>query len=106
MKLTEQRCVPCEGGVDKMTQAEIDLHLKEIDGKWGQRGDKISRTFNFINFAHNMDFVNKVAKIAEQEGHHPDLHISYAICTIELWTHAIDGLSINDFVLAAKIDEL
>lgn len=61
---------------------------------------------HFVNFRHTMNMVNKIAAIAESEGHHPDLHISYAKLTIEIWTHAVNGLSENDFILAAKIDKI
>jgi 4a-hydroxytetrahydrobiopterin dehydratase len=107
MKLTEKRCTPCEGGVPALNSEEIQKYLHQINTGW-QVADssKISRTILFVNFAQTMDFVNKVAKLAEEEGHHPVLHISYGSCTIELWTHAIGGLSENDFILAAKIDRL
>jgi len=67
---------------------------------------KITREFNFVNFKHTMSFVNEVARIAEEEGHHPVMHVGYGSVEIELWTHAIDGLSENDFIIAAKIDRI
>ena len=66
---------------------------------------KLQRRFQFVNFTHTMQFVNRVAEIAEKEGHHPVMHVKYGECILELWTHAINGLSENDFILAAKIDE-
>lgn len=106
MNLAEKKCVPCEGGVSPFSQAEIDKGLQEVDSKWSLENGKITRTFNFVNFAHNMDFINKMAKLAEEEGHHPDFFVSYATCKVTIWTHAIDGLSENDFILAAKIDNI
>ncbi len=107
MDLTRKKCVPCEGGVPALEPGEVAEYRKEIDPAWHLAGDKkISREFLFVNFKHTMDFVNKVAALAEEEGHHPVMHVHYAMVVIELWTHAIDGLSENDFILAAKIDRL
>ncbi len=89
----------------------LDNFLKEVPG-WNladlpaQAGDKISRGFNFKNFVEAMHFVERVADIAEQEEHHPDIHISYNKVNLELYTHSIGGLSENDFIVAAKIDAL
>jgi 4a-hydroxytetrahydrobiopterin dehydratase len=107
MKLTEKKCIPCEGGTPALTSEDIRKYLLQLDKSWQVTdSSKISRTILFVNFKQTMDFVNKVAKLAEEEGHHPVLHISYGSCIIELWTHAIGGLSENDFILAAKIDRL
>lgn len=86
-----------------MTQMDIEKHLHEVP-QWTQKENKIERVFKFSDFKEAMVFVNKVADIAEGEGHHPDIGISYNKVTIVLWTHAIGGLSLNDFILAAKID--
>ena len=82
--------------------------LKEINSEWMLIDDAhmLARSFRFKNFKETMDFVNKVAAVAEEEGHHPDMSVSYSDVGIELTTHAISGLSENDFILAAKIDEL
>ena len=81
--------------------------LNQIDRTWQLIGEnKIRREFHFVNFLQTMDFVNKVANIAEDEGHHPEISLGYGHCEIEIWTHAIDGLSENDFILAAKIDKV
>jgi 4a-hydroxytetrahydrobiopterin dehydratase len=93
IKLKEKKCIPCEGGTLPLTQEEID-------------DKKISKEYAFVNYRHTMDFVNKVADLAEKEGHHPVMHVFYGRLQIELWTHAIDGLSENDFIMAAKIDDL
>lgn len=107
MELKNKKCLPCEGGIKKLDYSEIQEKIKQINPKWAlNRENHLLRKFNFINFRHTMDFVNEVAILAEDEGHHPDLFISYATCIVELWTHAIGGLSENDFILAAKIDEL
>lgn len=107
MKLTEKKCVPCEGGVEPLKHDEVGMYLKLVDPAWEFREEKmIFREFRFVNFLQTMDFVNRVAEIAEKEGHHPNMYIGYGFCQVELWTHAIDGLSENDFILAAKIDTL
>ncbi len=107
MELNEKKCVPCEGGIPKLTRDQVDTYYKELNKDWEIIHDsKIKRIFYFVNFVQTMDFVNRLAKIAEEEGHHPDLHISYGKCVVELWTHAINGLSENDFIVAAKIDKL
>ena len=105
MQLTEKKCVPCEGGIPPFSKEETDEYLKKVDN-WTYEDNKIHKTFSFVNFSHTMNFVNKVAELAEGEGHHPDMYVSYGSCKIILWTHAINGLSENDFILAAKIDRL
>ncbi len=107
MELKNKKCVPCEGGIPPLNKNQVKAYLSMIDSMWNVVDDKmIIREFHFVNFKHTMDFVNNVADIAEKEGHHPDMYISYNRCRLELWTHAIKGLSENDFILAAKIDEL
>ena len=88
-----------------MSLSEIEKHLKELNG-WALEDKKIHKLFAFKNFKEAMIFVNKVAEIAESEGHHPDISIHYNKVDIVLWTHAIGGLSLNDFIIAAKIDSL
>jgi 4a-hydroxytetrahydrobiopterin dehydratase len=107
MELAKRKCVPCEGGVPPLTEEEIMQYLTVVNQGWIAKDNmKIVRTFAFVNFNHTMDFVNEVARIAEEEGHHPVMHVHYGKVEVELWTHAIDGLSENDFILAAKIDTL
>ena len=90
-----------------MDQKEVEVYFKQIKDDWKVTDkNKISREFLFVNFRHTMDFVNKVADLAEEEGHHPVMHVYFGRVVIELWTHAIDGLSENDFILASKIDKL
>ncbi len=107
MTLVDKKCAPCEGGVDPLTASEATTLLRETP-EWKVSGDtkKISRSFSFKNFAQALAFANKVGAIAEEEGHHPDLRVEWGRVTVELSTHAIDGLSVNDFILAAKIDAI
>ncbi len=103
--LNERRCQPCEGGIPALNAlAAADL-LKELEG-WQLSGDQISKTFVFKDFYQTMNFVNAVAWLANREDHHPDMVISYNRCQITYSTHAINGLSENDFICAAKIDML
>ncbi len=88
-----------------MNREEISEYMKHVKDDWKVTGDKkILKEYSFVNFRHTMDFVNKVADLAEEEDHHPDMHVSYGKVVIELMTHAIGGLSENDFILAYKID--
>ena len=107
-QLLARKCVPCEGGVPKLTPAEADAQLAKLPG-WTivHTGERIRREWVVKNFMAAVRFFNSVADIAEAEGHHPDLHlVGYRNVAIEIWTHAIGGLSENDFILAAKIDQL
>jgi len=105
MKLTEQKCEPCRGGTPPLSQEEARDLLREIP-EWTLKENAIERTFQFKDFKEAIDFVNEVAETADKEDHHPDIHIYYNKVRIELTTHKIKGLSKNDFILAAKIDEL
>jgi 4a-hydroxytetrahydrobiopterin dehydratase len=105
MELTKKKCVPCEGGVPPLTEGEYSELLKQIPG-WKVADNRVAKQFNFKDFREAMKFVNKIAEVAENEGHHPDISIHYSQVIIELWTHAINGLSENDFIVAAKIDDL
>ncbi len=106
MDLTKKHCVPCEGGVPPMGKDEAEKYLKEVKG-WQLAGNKIEKYLKFKNFKQAMKFINKVADLAEEEGHHPDILVySWNKVKLMTYTHAIDGLSENDFILAAKIDKL
>jgi len=107
-QLTAQKCKPCEGGVDACTHPEAEQQLDHLSGwKLTHEGKRIRKEWTVQNFMAGMRFFEKVAEVAEQDGHHPDLHLEgYRNVAIELWTHAIGGLSENDFILAAKIDQL
>ncbi len=106
--LVKKKCKPCEGGVDPATREEALQQLERLRG-WSltEDGQRIRKEWTAANFMAAIDFFNQVAAIAEQDGHHPDLHLTrYRHVAIELWTHAIGGLSENDFILAAKIDRI
>lgn len=103
--LTGKKCKPCEGGVAPLTPQEIDKLLKQIPG-WVHAGGVISKTYSFKNYYQAMAFVNATAWISHREDHHPDITLGYNQCRIEYSTHAIGGLSENDFICAAKIDAL
>ncbi|HEY4085201.1 MAG TPA: 4a-hydroxytetrahydrobiopterin dehydratase [Bryobacteraceae bacterium] len=106
MSLTDKRCVPCEGGVPKLTTDRVQELLKEIPGWEAPQGHHLHRVFRFPDFKQGLDFVNRAGEIAEQEGHHPDLLLAWGRVEVTIFTHSIDGLSENDFVLAAKIGQL
>lgn len=104
--LAAANCVPCEGGVPRLTAAEITGRLPLVPGWRLAPGDKLARRFAFPDFVSLMAFVNAMAELAESEGHHPDFSVHYSRLDVEIWTHAVNGLSENDFILAAKIDRL
>jgi 4a-hydroxytetrahydrobiopterin dehydratase len=105
--LTTIRCVGCEGGIPVMTKDEVKEYLTQIP-LWtlSPDGKTISRNYAFKNFYQTMAFVNAVAWVANQENHHPDLEVGYNYCRIKFFTHAVDGLTQNDFICAAKINLL
>ena len=107
-KLSNQKCVPCAVGGDPLTSSEIEKVLPQLEDKWivTNSNKRLEREFKFKNFVATMRFINQVADLAEAEGHHPDLHIHYNNVKIELWTHAVGGLSLNDFIVASKIDKV
>lgn len=107
MSLSAQKCTLCEIGGTPLKKEEIDFYLKDVP-EWSVATDlkKISRMKKFKDFKEAIAFVNKLAILAEEQGHHPDINIHYNEVLIELWTHAVGGLSVNDFILAAKIDLL
>jgi len=101
----QKRCMPCEGGVKPFTPEEVKKHLLSLPG-WNlsEDGKAIRKEYKFKNFKEVIAFFNRIALIAEEENHHPDLKIGYSRVQVELSTHAIKGLSENDFILAAKLD--
>ena len=107
-ELADKKCVPCEGGVPKYSQSEANEQLKQLSGwRLTHDGQRIRRDWTVKDFLAGLEFFNAVAQLAESEDHHPDLHLEgYRNLWIEIWTHAIGGLSENDFILAAKIDRL
>ncbi len=107
MDLTQKKCVACEGAEKPLNEREIKAFLSYLKTPWEVLDNKkIRKEFKFRDFKEAMNFVNKVADIAESEGHHPDISIFYNKVVIELWTHAINGLFENDFIVAAKIEKL
>ena len=107
-ELVKKKCLPCEGGVDACSLGDAQAQLKQLQGWYlTHDGQRIRKDWRVKNFMTGIDFFNRCAMVAEEDGHHPDLHIEgYRNVSVELWTHAIGGLSENDFILAAKIDQL
>ena len=108
--LLKRKCVPCEGGAMPFDISEIHKYQKKVDG-WDILKDKkkvffLNKKFKFRNFLESQKFINKVSSISEEEGHHPDISFGWGYAEIKITTHAIEGLSENDFILAAKIDML
>ncbi len=96
----------CEANTSLLKQQEIESHLKEISSEWQLAEDKksISRLFHFKNYYDTMSFVNVVAMVAHRQDHHPDMYVSYNTCRVEFSTHSVGGLSLNDFICAARVD--
>jgi 4a-hydroxytetrahydrobiopterin dehydratase len=107
-QLAEKKCVPCEGGVDPCPLPQAQRQLQNLPGwRITHDGKRIRKDWVVKNFLAGLEFFKQVATIAEADGHHPDLHLEgYRNVWIEIWTHAIGGLSENDFILAAKIDQV
>ena len=104
-ELAKKKCKPCEGGVKPFTPQEAQQLLKTLKG-WAIEDGKLARTYAFKSYYETMAFVNALAWISHREDHHPDLGVHYNKCRVEYWTHAIGGLSENDFICAAKADAL
>lgn len=107
-KLSKKKCVPCEGGIEPLLCEQSEALLEELNPDWMliDQCHMLARTFSLKDFKEALDLANKIGAIAEAEGHHPDLTLGYGNLGVELTTHAIGGLSENDFIVAAKIDEL
>jgi 4a-hydroxytetrahydrobiopterin dehydratase len=109
-ELLKKKCVPCEGGAIPFDISEIHIYQKKVDGWDIIKNDKsiflLEKNFRFKNFKDSQEFVNNVGKISEEEGHHPDIIFGWGYAKIHITTHAIEGLSENDFILAAKIDQI
>jgi 4a-hydroxytetrahydrobiopterin dehydratase len=107
-QLTTKKCVPCEGGVDPCPLPFVQEQLEKLPGWYlTHNNERIRKDWTVDNFLAGLEFFARVGEVAEAEAHHPDLHlVSYKNVSIEIWTHAIGGLSENDFILAAKIDQL
>jgi 4a-hydroxytetrahydrobiopterin dehydratase len=104
--LSEKSCVPCRGGTPPLRGEALQALLAQLDGWNVQREHHLEKTYTFPDFVTALAFVNRVGELAEQQGHHPDLHLAWGRVRVEIWTHKIDGLTESDFVLAAKCDGL
>jgi 4a-hydroxytetrahydrobiopterin dehydratase len=103
--LAQGHCVACEAGMPPLSEEQARELLPQVPG-WQLEGNTLTRRFKFKDFQGSMAFVNRVAELAESEGHHPDIHISWNRVRLELTTHSIKGLSENDFIMAARINEV
>ncbi len=107
MELASKKCVPCEGGVPALDPGRVEVLLREVKGWRVEReGRELAKRFKFGSFPEVIAFVNRMAEVAEAERHHPDFCVRYDVLEVTLTTHAIHGLSENDFILAAKLDGL
>ena len=106
MNLAKKKCIPCEKGTKSFNATQIEEHLGQAQGWKVKDGREIQREFKFANFKDAQDFVLRVGTVAETEGHHPDIEFGWGYAKIKLWTHSINGLSENDFIMAAKINLL
>ena len=102
--LSDKHCVPCHGGVPRLAGEEIEPLLAQLEGWDVVEGHHLSKGYKFKNFADALAFVNRVGRVAESEGHHPDVSFGWGYARLEIHTHAIGGLSESDFILAARID--
>ncbi|HEV7800605.1 MAG TPA: 4a-hydroxytetrahydrobiopterin dehydratase [Burkholderiales bacterium] len=103
--LAQGKCKPCEGGVDPLTPVEVENMLRQLNG-WALDNGAIAKTYSFKNHYQALAFVNAAAWISHREDHHPDMTVGYNTCRVAYVTHAINGLSVNDFICAAKLDKL
>ena len=106
MSLAQKHCVPCRGGVPPLRGAELENLKTQVTGWQVVEEHHLTKTYTFPDFLKALDFVNRAGAIAEQEGHHPDLFLSWGKVGVKIWTHKIDGLTESDFILAAKIDQI
>ena len=105
--LENKSCVPCSGGVPPLNKDEIEKFRNQVGHSWNVNAQgHLHKEFTFKDFMGAMNLANKIAVIAEKEGHHPDITIAWGKCSVEIWTHKINGLTESDFILAAKIDHL
>ena len=107
VSLSHKKCVPCEGGTPPLQSHEILEYAKELGNGWKVVNDHhLEKEFTFKNFKEALAFTNKIGALAEEEGHHPDIFLRWGKVKVTLWTHAVGGLSENDFILASKINQL
>ena len=108
--LYKKKCVSCDGSIPAFEISQIHKYLKKVDG-WDVKNNKdksyyLSKEFKFNNFKDSQNFTNKIADLAEEENHHPDISFGWGYCKVKIFTHAIQGLAESDFILAAKIDKI
>lgn len=106
MSLAERDCIPCRGGVPALGGTDLEKMKAQVKGWEVVNGHHLQKAYTFPDFQKALDFVNQAGAIAEQQGHHPDLHLSWGKVGVEIWTHKIDGLTESDFILAAKFDQI
>ena len=105
--LSQKKCVPCRGGHPPLEGGRLEALKGELGGGWEVvEGHHLRKPFTFKNFRQALDFTNRVGALAEEQGHHPDIHLAWGRVVLEIWTHKIDGLTESDFILAAKADRL
>ncbi len=106
-ELAKKQCIPCKGGVPPLKEAEIKTLLPQLSKGWKViKNYYLEKEYTFKDFKEALSFTNQVGEVAEKENHHPDIYLSWGKVKISIWTHKIDGLTENDFILAAKIDEI
>jgi 4a-hydroxytetrahydrobiopterin dehydratase len=105
-KLADKQCAPCEGGVEPLKGERLKQLERELGERWRAVDEHhLEKEFKFDTYLEGVNFVNEVAAIADEQDHHPDIHLSYGKVRVTLWTHKIGGLSVNDFIVAAKIEQ-
>lgn len=104
--LAEKSCVPCRGGIPPLAGGEVRGFLSQLEGWEVVRDHHLTKTYEFKNFTDALGFVNEIGKLAEEEGHHPDIYLAWGKVRLDIWTHKVDGLTESDFILAAKSDRL
>ncbi len=103
--LASKTCVPCRGGVPPLSMDVASRLMEQLDG-WSFEQGHLAKSYMFADFAGALEFVNRIGAIAEEQGHHPDIYMTWGKVSVEIWTHKIDGLTESDFILAAKFDEI
>ncbi len=105
-ELAKQDCVPCRGGVPPLGEDRVKELLGQLDGWQAVNGHHLSKDYTFGDFVGALAFVNRIGEMAEQQGHHPDIYLSWGKVGVTIWTHKIDGLTESDFIFAAKVDQV
>jgi len=106
-ELASKKCVPCDGDTPPLNGEELRRMAAQLDGNWKVIGEeRLEKQFKFPDFRQALHFTNRIGVVAEQQGHHPDIYLTYGEVRVQLWTHRVSGLTESDFILAAKIDDL